>query len=72
MDIKKMIKFLKNLTWLNFEEDVNLLKNIIKTLKNYSKLEKENKALKNKFKRKTKLPKGLVTGIPKKKNRRKQ
>lgn len=34
------------------------------------KLEKENKVLKNKFKRKSKLPRGLVTGIPKKKSRR--
>ncbi len=33
------------------------------------KLKKENKTLKNKFKRATRLPKGLVTGIPKKKNR---
>ena len=70
-DTKKLIGFLKlfKRRWL-FADDNISFDLVIKKLRNYSKLEKENKVLKNRFKRKNKLPKGLVTGIPKKKNRR--
>ena len=61
-DLKKENQALKKVKTTKIE-NVDVKIKIIK-------LKKENKALKNKFKRKSKLPRGLVTGIPKKKSRR--